>query len=360
MRFDFADEQRLASSELRSFLEKECSAERLRAIWATESGRSPALWARLVALGLPGALVPAEHGGLGLDEIDLVLLLEETGRAALAEPVLETAAVAVPLLRDAGDGERASRWLPAVATGEAVLTLGHPSQPAVADAHVADLLLLPAEDEIHAVPRERTRLVPQPASDPARRLFAVEWRPSRETRLAEGEAARRLLEDAFDRAALGSAAQLVGIAQALVDRAVAYAKQREQFGRPIGSFQAVQHMLATAQVGIEFARPVVYRAAHSVARRLAARSLDVSQAKATASEAAARAARAALQVHGAIGYTWEVDLHLWMKRAWALGAAWGGAGWHRRRLARALLDEPAGALSFGFEPRPGDAGEGGS
>lgn len=356
MRFDFSEEQRLARSELRSFLEKECPADRLRALWATETGRSRDLWGRLAGLGVPGALVPEGHGGLGLDEIDLVLLLEETGRAAVAEPVLETAAVGVPLLRDAGDAERAARWLPAVAAGEAILTVGHPSQPTVADAHVADLLLLPAAGEIHAVPRERAALVAQAASDPARRLFTVEWQPAADTRLAAGEAAERLLDEAFDRAALGSAAQLLGIAQQLVDQAVAYAKQREQFGRPIGSFQAVQHMLATAQVEIEFARPVVYRAAHSVARREPGRPLDVSQAKAAASEAAARAARTALQVHGAIGYTWEVDLHLWMKRAWALAAAWGGASWHRRRLARALLEGGGAPPCFGFEPRPSEGG----
>jgi alkylation response protein AidB-like acyl-CoA dehydrogenase len=127
----------------------------------------------------------------------------------------------------------------------------------------------------------------------------------------------------------------------MVDMAVAYACEREQFGRPIGSFQAVKHRLADAQVALEFARPVVYRAAFSVADGASDRELHVSHAKAAASEAASLAAKAALQVHGAIGYTWEMDLHFWMKRAWALDAVWGGGAWHRRRLARSLLGAAA-------------------
>jgi alkylation response protein AidB-like acyl-CoA dehydrogenase len=151
-----------------------------------------------------------------------------------------------------------------------------------------------------------------------------------------------LLAAAFDRAALGAAAQLVGIGQRMVELAVDYARQREQFGRPIGSFQAIKHMLANVAVRLEFARPVVYRAAFSVARDLATRARDVSHAKVTAGAAARQAAKAALQVHGAIGYTWEVDLQIWMKRAWALDVAWGTSTWHRARVAEAVLGPAPG------------------
>jgi alkylation response protein AidB-like acyl-CoA dehydrogenase len=122
---------------------------------------------------------------------------------------------------------------------------------------------------------------------------------------------------------------------------VAHARERRQFGRPIGSFQAVKHMLANAKVKLEYARPVVYRAAHSVARDVATRPRDVSHAKLAAAEAASFAARVALQVHGAIGYTWEQDLHLWMRRAWSLDLAWGGSPFHRARVAEFVLAEEA-------------------
>jgi alkylation response protein AidB-like acyl-CoA dehydrogenase len=145
------------------------------------------------------------------------------------------------------------------------------------------------------------------------------------------------LAAAFDRGALGVAAELLGLTDRLIEMAAQYACQREQFGRPIGTNQAVKHLLADAVLGLEFARPAVYRAAWSTAHAVPERSRDVSMAKAYASQASARAARVALQVHGAIGYTWEHDLHLWMKRAWVLAGVWGDAAWHRRRVGAAVL-----------------------
>jgi len=348
VRFTFTEDQLLFQSSVRSLLEKECTPERVRALWGTETGRSHELWAKLAEIGLLGLLVPEDAGGLGMSEIDLVLLLEETGRVALPEPVVETAAIAAPLLRDSSAAATKEKWLGRIATGEAVLTAGHPSNPFVNDAHVADLLFLANGNEIHAVEKHKASLEWQECSDASRRLFKVDWKPSADTLIAQGENGRRLLDAAFDRGALATAAQALGIAQQLVDLAVDYAKQREQFGRPIGSFQAVKHLLANVQVRIEFARPVVYRAAHSVARESPTRGIAVSHAKAAACEAAVLAAKTALQVHGAIGYTWEVDLHLWMKRAWALEAAWGTGSWHRARIGQAVLDGDGPAPTFGF------------
>jgi alkylation response protein AidB-like acyl-CoA dehydrogenase len=364
--FDFTDDQLLSQRNLRTLLEKECPPDLVRRLWSTETGRSRDLWRKLVEVGLIGALVPEPSDGLGLDEVDVVLLLEETGRAALPEPVVETAAVGAPLLRDAAEesgsataaADLAERWLARVVAGDALLAIGHSVQPTVADAHVADLLLLERHGALYALERDRVRVAAQPCSDLSRRLFAVEWSPADAALVAAGEAARRLLDASLDRGALAVAAQLLGIAQRLVDEAVAYAGKREQFGQPIGSFQAIKHMLATAQVRIEFARPLVYRAAASVARGVPARATDVSLAKSAAGDAAAVAARTALQVHGAIGYTWEVDLHLWMKRAWALDAAWGSRLWHRRRIAAAVLDGEGAPPSFGFTARlPSDPEE---
>jgi alkylation response protein AidB-like acyl-CoA dehydrogenase len=346
MRFAFSEDQLLLQKTVRDFLRAECTPGRVRALWETETGRSPELWKKLAAVGLPGLLVPEAHGGLGLDEVDAVLLQEECGRAALAEPVVATAAVGAPLLAELGDTELAARWLPGVAAGDVLLAVGHPANAFLADAHVADLLLLPAGDELHAVPRGEAALTAQPANDPSQRLFTVACPPSPARCIARGERARTLLDGALDRGALAAAAQLVGVTEQLLELAVAYASERKQFGRPIGAFQAVQHHLANVKVKLEYARPLVYRAAWSVARRDPRRSLHVSMAKAEAGAAAAFAARATLQVHGAIGYTWEQDLHLWMRRAWSLDLAWGARPFHRARVEEAVL-APGAALGPG-------------
>ncbi len=341
MRFSFDEDQLLFQKTLRDFLAKECPPALLRSLWASETGHSPELWGKLAELGLTGVRVPEAHGGLGLDEIDLVLLLEETGRAACAEPLIATAAVGAPLLAELGSDTLAERWLPAIAAGNAILAVGHPASPFVADAHLADLLLLASAEEIHAVAPCEVALTRQPVSDPSRRIFSVAWEPRRETRVAAGAKASELLTVALDRGALACAAQLLGVAEALLDRAVAYAQERQQFGKPIGSFQAVKHLLANAKLKLEYARPVVHRAAHSVARAVSTRGSDVSHAKLAAAEAAGFAARIALQVHGAIGYTWEQDLHIWMRRAWSLDLAWGGAPLHRARVAERVLADGA-------------------
>jgi alkylation response protein AidB-like acyl-CoA dehydrogenase len=350
VRFCFDDEQLRFQESVRGMLGKECTPERLRALSTSETGRSPELWAKLTEIGLLGLLVPEQHLGLGLGEVDAVLALEETGRAALAEPVVETVCVGARMLHEIGHNDLASRWLPAIATGEAIVAVGHPANPFVADAHIADLLLLARDDEIHAVERGDVTLTSQPSIDPLRRLYTVEWKPSASTRVAGGDSARRALAAAYDRGAWATAAQQVGVAQGLVDAAVKYSCQREQFGQLIGAFQALKHMLASVAVKIEFARPVLQRAAFAIANATTDRDVAASHAKAAASEAAAMAAKAALQVHGAIGYTWEVDLHLWMKRAWSLDHSWGNAAAHRARIADRILGD-APAPSFGFSAR---------
>jgi alkylation response protein AidB-like acyl-CoA dehydrogenase len=338
--FTFEEDQLLFQSAVRDFLEKECTAEVVRSLWASDTGHSPELWRRLAELGIPGLRVPEDHGGMGMDEISSVLLFEEAGRAALPEPVIATAAVAAPLLVELG-GETAERWLEPLASGEAIVVVADTESPLVGDAHLADLLLLREGDAVHAVSPDDTRLSRQPANDPARRLFRVDWSPRAETRVADGETGRALWEAAFDRGALAVAAEQIGVADRLISLAAAYACQREQFGKPIGSFQAVKHMLATVKVQLEYARPAVHRAAWSVACADAARPVHVSLARLLADEAAARAARTALQVHGAIGYTWEQDLHLWMRRAWSLGQAWGRQAFHRERVGASILSDHA-------------------
>jgi alkylation response protein AidB-like acyl-CoA dehydrogenase len=336
MRFAFDDEQILFRKNVRDVLGRACPAAKVREAWSSDTGRSRERWSLLTELGVVGALVPEAHGGLGMNELDLVLALEECGRAALPEPIAETAAIAVPMLRELSS-EVADGWLARIASGDVIATVGLSSERYVSDAHFADLLLLQRGDELHAIAGKDVRLQPQRSVDGARRIFSLEWSPSAATRLASGDTARRAIAAAEDRASLAFAAELIGLARTLIDTTVAYAKVRTQFGQPIGSFQAVKHLLANAHLEVELAAPMVYRAAHSIAHAVIDRSLHASMAKARAGDAANQAARAALQVHGAIGYSFEHDLHLFMKRAWALAGAWGDAAHHRARCASAIF-----------------------
>ncbi len=341
MRFSFDEDQLLFQTSLRDFLAKECTPEGIRAGWAEGRSHSPELWSQLAELGVTGLLVPEAHDGMGMSEIDSVLLFEEAGRAALPEPVVATAAVAAPLLAELGDAELAGRWLARIGAGDAIVAVGHEVSPLVTDADVAQLLLLQRGDEVHAVEPGDCAITEQPANDPSRRLFKVDFTPSDATRVAEGDAGRALWAAALDRGALACAGQLLGTTDKLIALASDYANQRHQFGKPIGSFQAVKHMLADCKVKLEYARPVVHRAAHSVARAVADRALHVSMAKVAAADAALFSARQALQVHGAIGYTWEQDLHIWMRRAWSLEQAWGRNDFHRGRVEAAILSDGA-------------------
>jgi len=394
VQFHFDEEKRLFQQSAREFFEGECSAERVRESWENDTGHATELWSKLAELGLLGVLIPEGRGGLGLDETGFVLLLEEAGRAALPSPLAETAGVAAPLLRDllgsvggpavqvasgecgrehgagstgvSGGGSQAggpekpaaaesaasrgAELLERIAAGDAIVAVALEAEPLVVAANVADAFIIESGGDLYLADAAAVRTTAQPGIDPSRRLFSVEYAPRAEDWIAGGEHAGSLAADAFDRAALAAAAQMAGAGQRMIDIAVAYACEREQFGQPIGAFQAVKHMLANAQVRVEFARPVIYRAAFSVARAEARRSIHVSHAKAAASEASLEAARAALQVHGAIGYTWECDLQIWMKRVWALEAAWGTALWHRRRIAATLLEGTGPPPSFGFAP----------
>lgn len=308
MRFAFTDDQKLFAEGLRDLLAKECTPALVRAAWDDGAGHDVALWNHLGEMGVFGLLVPESAGGLGGTEVDLVLLLEELGRAAVPGPVFETAAVVAPVLGDAAT----------------VATAALDGSPYVPHAHVASAVLVPSG----VVRTAGATLTAVDAIDGGRRLFTVEGPVEP---LAYDEAL------AFDRGALAAAAYLVGLSERMIDVAAEYARQREQYGRPIGVNQAVKHLLADALLKVEFAKPAVYRAAWSIAEREPTRARDVSMAKAFASDAAYRSSRSAMQVHGAIGYTWEADLQLWMKKAWALQRAWGDATFHRRRVAEAVL-----------------------
>lgn len=350
MEFNFTEDQRLLQETVRDFLTGECPVDFVRAQWETESGRSPEFWAKFAEIGVPGLLVPEEHGGLGMDEVDLVLVMVEIGRAALAEAIVPTAAVAVPLIRDCGNEVLASTWLPKIAAGEAIVAVGQPASPLVPEAEVADLLILRSGDGLYAVPAADARITPQRSNDPSQKLATVDFDPKPEQLIASGGDADRLETAALDRGALAAAAQQLGACHQLIQMSVEYTTERKQFGVPIGTFQAVKHHVANVRVALEYAHSHVERAAHSVAHDTKSRSVDVSMAKIAAGEAALLGSANSLQVHGALGYTWEQDLHVWMRRAWTLDLAWGETAWHRERVAGALFEDTLPAENFGFSP----------
>ena len=365
MNFSFSQEQIELRQAVRAVLDAECPVAALRAFdGAAPEQRatlSRARWQVLADLGAPGLLVPEAAGGLGLNDVDLVGIFEEAGWAALPEPLVETAGLAAPVLSTLLPAPAAVATLEALLTKHATIAVGgidvggdvigatagglsSPSTvsadgllrtPRVVGARDASAILLACQDpdsgwQLHAVPAAACTVDPTPALSTTRDLSTVHWPLSADTLLAYGVAAEAVVQLIADRAAAASAAFLIGLADRMITLAADYAKERQQFGQPIGSFQAVKHLLANARVKLEFARPATYRAAWSLATAQTTVSHDASMAKAMASDAADLAALVALQVHGAIGYTWECDLHFFMKHTWALSRSWGDAAVHRQ------------------------------
>lgn len=357
MRFAFTDDQLAFRDAVRDLLAKECAPEVVRAAWPDgtdghgarkgEGARADAaqvakVWADLAEMGVLGVGVPEVHGGLGLTETDWVLLAEETGYAALPHPFVETACVVAPLLGEVGDphgvlddlvaGARQAGVVPLtgalVPWGDAVtylVAIDH--RPSAAEAWTARRITGGVAVGDDAAGRRPLA----DAVDAGRHVVALgAWK-------ADGGLGSAVeAERAFDRGALATAAQLVGLGRRLLDLTVGYVAERRQFGTPVGAQQAVKHHLADVAMQLRFAAPAVYGAAWALATDAPTAGRDVSMAKALASDAARLAVRNTLQCHGAIGYTVEYDLHLYLKRAEALSRAWGDAAWHRRRVAVAL------------------------
>lgn len=291
--------ERLELAEaVRDYLSGTHGPEVLRKLDA-EGNRDPVIWSGLVEMGLTGLLVPEEHGGLGISLLDAALIARECGRVCLAEPLVESAFVMAPWLLANGHTDD----LAAIAAGDKVIAPAHTINGWQADGESTAL------DSV----------------DPMRNLTALPSDASDDPHL-------------LNLGALMAAAQLVGQAEAMLEQAIEYAKIREQFGQPIGGFQAIKHQLADVAVSLEFARPVLWRAAQAMDDGIESAAVHVSHAKLAATDAAYLSAETAIQVHGAMGYTYEVDLHFWMKRSWALAGAWGSKGFHQKRVDAAIFE----------------------
>ncbi|MGV0069931.1 acyl-CoA dehydrogenase family protein [Mycobacterium colombiense] len=314
MKFVLDEQQRDFAASIDAALGAADLPGAVRAWSAGDTAPGRKVWEQLANLGVTALAVPEKFDGIEAHPVDLVVAIERLGRWCVPGPVAESIAVAPVLLASGDHAERCA----GLASGELIATVALPPQaPRAVGADVAGLVLLAGEDGVtEATPGEVHESV-----DPSRKLFDV---------TATGAAWQADVKRAYEFGALATAAQLIGAAEALRDGAVDYAKQRTQFGRVIGSYQAIKHKLADVHIAIELARPLVYGAALTMDPR------DVSAAKAAASEAALLAARSALQTHGAIGFTQEHDLSLLLLRVQALRTAWGTPEEHRRRVLEAL------------------------
>lgn len=317
MNFEIDEQQRDFASSIDAALGAANVPAAVRA-WAdgdTAPGRK--VWNQLAELGVTALLVAEKFDGIDAHPVDAVVALERLGYWAVPGPVTESIVVAPLLLND---DERTA----ALAAGETIATVALPPQvPYAVNADFADLVLLGGDGQVS----DATAGTAHDSVDPARTLFEVN---------ASGDAQAADTARAYEFGVLATAAQLIGAGQAMLDQSVAYAKQRTQFGRVIGSYQSIKHKLADVHIALELARPLVYGAALSLADASADTARDVSAAKVAAADAALLSARSSLQTHGAIGFTQEHDLSLLLLRVQALRSAWGDPTLHRRRLLEAL------------------------
>lgn len=344
MDFSFSSDQIQFRDAVRRFLVVAAAPEELREFWETDQyGRSEEMRGQVTEQGLTAISVPEGYGGMGMGDLDWVLLLQEVGYHAIPDSLADVAYLAVNLIRQLPDSLEAfkKQWLEAVVAGEARIALAHPVNALVHDAAIAHLILAWHDGALYALKPDQVTLSLNPSVDQSRRLYDMEWEPSADNQLLSAAEAEPLWADLLNRAAVGVGAQLLGLAQRMLDLGIDYAAQRKQFGKPIGSFQALKHHLADVAVKIEFATPVLHRAAYALQHGDARIGAFASQARLACAEAALLAARKSMQVHGAMGYTWEADLQMFMKRAWALESYWGDRIFHKQRVAEAVFADGA-------------------
>jgi alkylation response protein AidB-like acyl-CoA dehydrogenase len=367
MYFDLTDEQQAIKSTAHDFLAARYKSERIRELARGESGFEQSDWDEMAELGWPGLALPEEWGGQGLGIVDLAVLFEEMGYALAPSPLLSTTLVGLALAHCGSDDQR-ERYLRPLAAGEkrgapALWDAGSPGNPGAftmeakvggdgvvldgekvlaPDAAAADFFIVATSDgKRHLVDSgaDGVTVTAEPSIDLTRRIYSVRFEgvqvAAADTLPAEGSD----YYPVFFRLCVALAAESTGLAQRTMEMAVEYAKDRQQFGRPIGAYQAVSHRCAQMLLETENARSAVYGAAWAADAEPESLPLAASMAKAYASDAGWRVPDASIQVHGGIGFTWEHDLHFFLKRGKANAAMFGTASWHRDRVADAVLAE---------------------
>ncbi len=319
MNFIFTDEQIQFKDVINSFLIDECTPKSIRDGWETKNSFNAGRWHNLLDLGVLNSNLPEEAGGLGMDQVTLALMVEEMGYAGLPEPVAEQTFLVNDLLPFLPDKIRKEIEIN-YKVGAQYISVAHPLAPNPLFLNDSAGLLLFDEHECKFILKDNLDFEAISSNDPSRELYQVN---SIKKSISSSENFDVLNVAVSSRGALMSAALLIGLAQKMIDLSSVYVVDRTQFGKPIGSFQAVKHMLADVAVAIEFARPAVYRAAYSLSENNPKLALHCAHAKYMCSQAAELACKNSIQAHGAMGYTWEMDLHIYMRKAWSMMACWG-------------------------------------
>jgi len=382
MDFGFSEEQEMLRQSVREFLAGECSMTVVRELMEDERGMRDDLWRKMAELGWQGLIVPEAHGGAGLSMVDMVVVLEEMGRVVMPGPFFSSAILGGTALDLGGSDEQKGRYLPAMASGDARATLALLEESGrwdaagialaakrdgggfrlsgtklfVPDAHSADLLVVAARTAGSGAEGVTLFLVDTGSAgvstrvlktmDQTRKLCEVTLEGvsvDAGAVLGEVDGGWPLLDRIVDRAKVALCAEMCGGAQRVLDMSVDYAKVREQFGKPIGSFQAIQHKCADMMVQAESAKSATYYAAWAVANDVEDAHLAACMAKAYCSDAYRQVSAEGIQIHGGIGFTWEHDMHLYFKRAKGSEVTFGDATWNRELVAQAVLDAPAAA-----------------
>jgi alkylation response protein AidB-like acyl-CoA dehydrogenase len=372
MDFDLNKAQKLLQQSARDFFARECKPERVRELMATDTAYDDGLWRAMADQGWTGLIIPEEFGGLGLSLVDLIAVSEEMGRACLPGPFLSTLWAAALIDRAGGEGQR-KQYLEPIAAGDTKATVALLEEDAdwnpesvqlraekegkgfrlrgrkefVTDAEVVDLIICVARgnDGLVLAPVEKgakgMKITATPGVDATRKLYSVEFEdvvaPEADA-LAFNTRPLDAVESATATAIVALCAEMLGGMQWTLETAVEYAKTRQQFGKVIGVYQAVQHQLADMFLMTEGARSAAYYAAWAVSENDPSAKLAVSVAKACCSDAAREVGNRGAQVHGGIGFTWEHNLQLYYKRAKASEIMFGDANYHREEIARKVMD----------------------
>lgn len=376
MDFTFNDEQQQLRSTARTFLEEHSGSAGVRAAMQSEAGYESQVWKQICELGWPAVIIPEQYDGLGLSYVELVALLEVMGESLLCAPFFSSVCLAANALLVAGTEEQQREYLPQIAEGQMLATLavsepsGHWDAPGIAatahrdgtdyringtkrfvlDGHCADLVIVAARNpgsegesgiSLFAVPTDTPGIERRALAtiDQTRRLCAIEFSDVRVPQgalMGDPGHAWPALSKILDLAAVALAAEQVGGAQRTLDLSVRYANERVQFGRPIGTFQAIKHTCADMMLAVESARSASYYAACLASEGSEELPVVASLAQVVASEAFFRCAADAIQIHGGVGFTWEYDLHLYFKRAKSSESFLGDPSYHRERVAQRI------------------------
>jgi alkylation response protein AidB-like acyl-CoA dehydrogenase len=358
MQFGLSESQEFLRDSARKFFAGECPSAEMRRLMETDTAYDPAFWSKLAEQGYTGIIFPEEYGGVGLGKVELMLLMEESGRALLPGPFFSTVVLAGSVLDAVGTPAHKKQYLEPICRGEVRSTVALVEESAnwdpksvemiatggkltgkkffVSDAAIADFLMVVARDGVFVVHSKARglKITPMSGMDLTRKLYVVEFSDTP----AEKIASASNLSRAFDIATAALAAELVGGMQRTLDITVEYAKTRKQFGKPIGMFQAVQHQCADMYLETESSRSAVYYAGWALEENAPDAATAVSIAKMYASDAARTVGNRGIQIHGGMGFTWENDVHLYYRRAKASETAFGDATFHRERIASMVID----------------------